>query len=251
MWLSARYQFLPKQLTAHAAIVMDHFGIGFETGENVIADGLSVPIQERQVVLFSGPSGSGKSTLMRAAAEQLSLAAEQLSSVLWVDHLDLGSRLLVDSLNLPAADALNVLTSCGLGEGRLLLRTPAELSDGQRYRFRLAMAVARRPQWIVADEFTAAWDRPLAKVMAFNVRRLCDRFGIGFLLATTHEDIVDDLRPDVQVQCHSDGCAEVHCAAAQKKTASRSHRNCGFRGEPSPTGRTSLGGITAATTLDS
>src|SRR5690606_24918665 len=72
--------------------------------------------------------------------------------------------------------------------------------------------VAPRPHtWILADEFTATLDRTLAKVVAFNVRRLADRSGIGFLLATTHEDIAGDLAADVHVRCGLDGQIAVAC----------------------------------------
>ena len=51
---------------------------------------------------------------------------------------------LIDALRGPVEDRLATLAGCGLGEARLLLRTPGELSEGQRYRFRLAYALASR-----------------------------------------------------------------------------------------------------------
>ena len=51
------------------------------------------------------------------------------------------------------------------------------------------------------DEFTATLDRTLAKVVAFNVRKQLARTGVGLLAATTHTDIIDDLRPDLLVRC--------------------------------------------------
>uniref|UniRef100_A0A7C4LLM7 ABC transporter domain-containing protein n=1 Tax=Schlesneria paludicola TaxID=360056 RepID=A0A7C4LLM7_9PLAN len=317
--LSVAYSFLPKTVTAHAAVVMDHFGIGFETGRHVIADRLALPISAGDSVCFTGPSGSGKSSLMRAAAEQLARAASPSAAtashggVVWCDRLDLGEQLLVDGLGLPAAEALPLLAACGLGEAQLLLRTPAELSDGQRYRFRLAKALACRPRWLVADEFTAALDRTLARVIAHNLRKLTRRMQVGCLLATTHEDVLADLQPDVHVHCRLDGritvvradddgtdgrstmgrsgsaastassiatvasastasLAPAVCAAATvssvaraddsgrdpleppqppgrtvvKKKRSASRTSCGCRPAPVPTGRISLGGITAA-----
>jgi ABC-type lipoprotein export system ATPase subunit len=220
MKLHVAYDFLPKTLTANAAVVMDHFGVGFETGRHVIADGLELPIRPGDIVCFTGASGSGKSSLMRAVAEELEKVSGTLGSVpdtarvdigrvVWLDRLDLGEALLVDGLGLPANEALALLAACGLGEAQLLLRTPAELSDGQRYRYRLAKALAQQPQWIVADEFTAALDRTLAQVIAFNLRKLATRTGVGCLIATTHEDIVADLAPDVHVVCRLDGAIRV------------------------------------------
>ncbi len=218
MHITVSHDFLPKQNSTRAAIVMDHFGIGFEKGRNLIAEDFDLPIEPGDVVLFTGASGSGKSSLMRAASAQLqtnlqspspnsqpSTFNSQPSPLLNIDDLDLGDRILIDSLTLPVEESMSLLSACGLGEAHLLLRTPAELSDGQRYRFRLALGLSRRPAWIVADEFTATLDRTLARVIAFNIRRLSDRRGTGFLLATTHEDVAEDLSPDLHVQCRLDG----------------------------------------------
>lgn len=281
MLLTVAHEFLPKHNSVRACEVMDHFGIGFEQGRHVITEGLELPLRPGQVVLFTGASGSGKSSLMRAAAAGLAGCsqrgvtapppAEDRSGssgevrVLPLDALALPDRLVIDALDLPTAEAMNLLSACGLGEAHLMLRTPAELSDGQRYRFGLAFALSQRPQWIVADEFTATLDRTLAKVIAFNLRRLADRTGTGFLLATTHEDVAVDLDPDLHVRCRLDGNLTVERreaagepdrnagpppAPAKKNAASHSTRSCGSPPRPVATGRTSLGGIIAAITSD-
>ena len=238
MHISVAHDFLPKSPSVHASIVMDHFGVGFETGRRELARDLEVPIQPGDVVAFMGPSGSGKSSLMRAVAAQL-------DDVLSLDSLELGDRILVDGLGQEIGATLSLLSSCGLGEAPLLLRTPAELSDGQRYRYRLALGFARQPHWVVADEFTAALDRTLARVIAANLRKLSKRTGIGCLLATTHEDILDDLQPDVLVRCRLDGPPDVsRCDVKKKRSVSTT--NSPSRPERHATGRTLLGGITAA-----
>lgn len=272
MLLTVSHDFLPKHNSSRASIVMDHFGIGFEQGRHVIAHDLDLPIRPGDVVLFTGASGSGKSSLMRAAAAALQTGAApngtqpaglmsttlppQLSNLLNIDDLDLGDRILIDRLPLSVSESMQLLSACGLGEAHLMLRTPAELSDGQRYRFRLACGLAERPAWIMADEFTATLDRTLARVLAFNIRRLADRTGAGFLLATTHEDIIDDLSPDLQVQCRLDG--EIVAArndessetqppdAPVKKKRSPSLPTSGSPRPPNRTGRISLGGIIGA-----
>ncbi|MCA8996785.1 MAG: hypothetical protein KDA80_07365 [Planctomycetaceae bacterium] len=202
MQLSVSHAFLPKSHTTRASMVMQHFGIDFEQGRHVLAETLSLPIEHGQLVLFTGESGSGKSSLMRETATQLRGAGE---SVIDVDDLNLGESLLIDRLELNFEESLKLLAACGLGDAHLMLRTPAELSEGQRYRFRLALALSQRPDWLIADEFTATLDRTLAKIVSFNLRKLCDRSKTGFLLATTHDDVTKDLNPDLHVQCHLNG----------------------------------------------
>lgn len=246
MKISASHQFLPKTNSTQSAMVMDSFGIDFEQGEHVIAKDLELPVEDGEIVLFTGESGSGKSSLMRALRSSLESSGERVISL---NEINLGNRLLVDSLDLPFQESLQLLSACGLGEAHLLLRTPQELSDGQRYRFQLAKGLATKADWIVADEYTATLDRTLAKVISFNIRKMSDRSSTGFLLATTHDDITSDLSPDVHVRCQLNGQVEVTRAGAEsgKKKDSPSPINSGYPPPPKPTGRISLGGITAAT----
>ncbi|QDT36114.1 ATP-binding cassette domain-containing protein [Stratiformator vulcanicus] len=198
MQINVSYPTLPKVPSSHASLVMDHFGLTFDTAEHVVARDLHLPIEPGQIVAFTGPSGSGKSSLLRTAAAEL-------DGVINAATIELPDTLVCDALGLPFEKAVELLSLVGLSEPRLMLRTPAELSDGQRFRFRIAAAFAQKPQWIVIDEFTATLDRTLAKVIAFNVRRLSEKQGIGFLVATTHEDIAEDLTPDLHVRCDLDG----------------------------------------------
>jgi len=242
MQLDVAYELLPKQRTVRSSQVLDHFGIDFECGRHVIADRLDLPIRAPDIVLFTGPSGSGKSSLLRAAAAVL---ANQ-DAVIDVDAIDLGHDVIIDSLPADFESALEILALCGLSEAQVLLRTPQELSEGQRRRLQLAQALSGEPDWLLADEFTATLNRTLAKVVAFNMRRVADRTGTGFLLATTHTDIIEDLNPDLHVQCDLSGAVRIDRrdnGPSQKKSMSHSRPSCGSAPPPDPTGRTSLGGI--------
>jgi ABC-type ATPase with predicted acetyltransferase domain len=194
--ITIQYAFRPVRRSLATGRVADLFGLATEQPAHIIAENVALDIRPGDLVLFTGPSGSGKSSLLRAAGEQLG-AVDAMG-------LDLPEVPLVDALPGTIEERLSALAACGLSEARLLLRTPSELSDGQRYRFRLAMALSRK-RLVVADEFAANLDRTLAKVLAFNLRKQVTRSGIGMLLATTHEDLIADLRPDLHVRCLGDG----------------------------------------------
>lgn len=260
MRLNVSHKFLPKTPTVRTSRVLDDFGIDFEQGRHVIADDFDFDLQPGNVVAFTGASGSGKSSLLRAVVNELREAA----MVIDLDDVVLGDRPLVDALPGSVEDAMQLLSQCGLGEAHLMLRTPAELSEGQRYRFRLALAISEQPDWIVADEFTATLDRTLAKVVSFGIRRHASKKSsplsstpsstpsvsnlTGFLIATTHEDVLDDLVPDVHVRCELDGEIEVTRHERKKKDAARSTTTSGSARRPVAIGRISLGGITGRTT---
>lgn len=188
---------------------MDYFGISHDIEPRIIARDLELPIEAGDIVLFTGGSGSGKSSLLRAVALQLEQSSLATDSFITLSQLDLGKQSLVDSLPVEFDEALQLLSMCGLGEAPLMLRTPAELSDGQRYRFAFALAIARRPNWIIADEFAALLDRTTAQVIAHNVRRLADRYGFGCLLATAQDDLAADLEADIHLTCELDGTMNV------------------------------------------
>lgn len=261
--LTVRHPVRPARRSLATARVADLFGLAEGEPDHVVADGLQLDVRPGDVVLVTGPSGSGKSSVLRVVGRHLGAVD--------VNALPLPDAPLVDALPGPIDDRLATLASCGLGEARLLLRTPAELSDGQRHRFRIAYALSlvnrhssfgktpagggseqmtndQSRMTVLLDEFGAVLDRPLAKVLAFTLRKLSARAGVGVLAATTHDDLTADLAPDLHVRCLGDGRFELERReAVVKKKWSASPTSCGCLRAPSPTGRTSLGGITAAT----
>jgi GNAT superfamily N-acetyltransferase len=52
------------------------------------------------------------------------------------------------------------------------------------------------------DEFAATLDRDTAKIVAYNVQKLARQLGKAVLAATTHTDLLEDLKPSVHIHKH-------------------------------------------------
>lgn len=185
------------ELSPNVVAVAEMFGLGVDREKTVtVVAPCEIDIEPGDVVYISGGSGSGKSVILRALQEQFDGAVS-------LEEQDISSQCaLVDCFEGPLDEALKWLSLAGLSDAFALLRRPGELSDGQRYRFQLALALAQRPRFICIDEFCNLLDRITAAVVAFNVRQFADRFGTTFVVASSHDDLLDDLHPDVVVIKH-------------------------------------------------
>ncbi len=242
--LSCGYEFQAAEMTTRVSRVMDHFGVGKEIERHVVAEGLMLDVEDGDIVAFTGDSGSGKSSLMRELATQF-------EGVLWFDDIEFVEGAVIDQFDGDWAESMAILSACGLGEAQVMLRRPGELSDGQRMRLKIALGIAQNPVWLVIDEFTSSLDRALAKVIAFNLKKLSVRHHIGILVATTHEDMLEDLSPAVWVRMGIDGEIEVStqregevCAEKKSDRGSVLRMRSGSVKGPVATGRTLLAGIT-------
>jgi uncharacterized protein len=176
--------------------VAEAFGIGLEDREFVVFDNMSLEVKQGDVVYITGQSGAGKSVLLRELARQMEAEGK---TVVNLDSIQFEDKALIDQIGKDTNDAVNRLGVAGINDAYLYLRRPAELSDGQRYRFRLAKAMETGAQVWVADEFLAVLDRTAAKVIAYSLQKAARRAGATLIVATTHTDMVEDLYPSLMV----------------------------------------------------
>lgn len=177
--------------------VAEAFGLGLDAKKFVIFDNQEIEVNQGDVVYITGQSGSGKSLLLRELKEQMSKEGLQISDI---DSVELLDKPLIDQIGKDTTQALTLLSIAGLNDAYLFVRKPAELSDGQRYRFKLAKVIESGAKVWIADEFLAVLDRTTAKVLAFNLQRTARKAGATLMVATTHTDMVEDLAPNLYVE---------------------------------------------------
>ncbi len=172
--------------------------------------GADLDVQEGEIVLLSGANGAGKTTLLRLCAGLLPLrsgAAEVFGSDLAVDRRSIRRSLALvghetfcyDDLSVhdnirfatravgrAAADADAALERLALG--RVARVAHGRLSQGQRRRVALAIALARDPRLLLLDEPHAGLDEQGRSVVD-DVVRAAPAEGRTVLLASHELDI--------------------------------------------------------------
>ncbi len=197
--------------TPRTAEVGVRFGIPMYARKVTVVSPTQIALRPGEIVLLCGPSGSGKSS----ALEEIARHCRGGCSVGRVTFP--ADAAIVDRVAPWASlgDALSILTTCGLGEAGLWVRPFDTLSEGEKFRARLARAVALHvrdgstPGPLMCDEFCASLHRRAAKAISFGLHKLVARRGLTIVLACSHEDVLDDLRPQTVVWFRGRGRCEV------------------------------------------
>ncbi|USN99696.1 MAG: ATP-binding cassette domain-containing protein [Phycisphaeraceae bacterium] len=171
-----------------------------------------------RVALLTGPSGAGKSVLLGAVWRRLgdrgSGIGDQGAEVVRAHRVRLDARRAVAEhrVSMPLDDWLGLLSMAGLADARVLATPAGRLSDGERARLRLAVAMSRfgapRPAgsgWLLVDECCSTLDRETAAGVAATLRRWATRTGTRVIAASAHADLIGLLGPDLVVRCEAGG----------------------------------------------
>lgn len=186
--------------TTRVMEIAESFGLGMEDKEFTLYDDLPLIIEPGDVVYITGQSGSGKSVVLRELQRQMRESGLKVTSI---DDIAFDNdRPVIDQIGKTTSEALSLLSLAGLNDAYLFIRKPTELSDGQRYRLRIAKLIEAGAGVWAADEFGAVLDRVTAQVVGSNLQRAARQCGAIVLVATTHEDLLTALRPDVTITKH-------------------------------------------------
>jgi ABC-type ATPase with predicted acetyltransferase domain len=213
--ISKRFRWKHK-LSENAARVCRMFGLTADRlDEQSIEHRCTLKIKEGDIVYITGPSGSGKTVILEelerkiGPGKRVNLSQIELSK----------DKAVIDCIDGDIISRLQTLSLAGLNDVFCVLNRPARLSEGQKWRFRLAKALGKKAEYVFADEFCSGLDRITACVIAHNIRKFADRTGTKFILASSHEDILLDLSADVLVVKDFSGPANIIYKDTQRKYA--------------------------------
>ncbi|CAJ2377143.1 MAG: putative ABC transporter [Arenicellales bacterium IbO2] len=213
--------------SAECRRVQEAFGIVSGEFKSELMRNFSAEFNAGEITLVSGTSGVGKSLFLSTIQHVLQRTGHK-------SHLPKGIEVeckkapkkarIVRLQNPPRAkapiellsshsldDAMQTLASAGLAEAHLFVRPAYALSLGQYYRLALAIALSKKFDIILIDEFCEPLDEYTTAVVCRKLRRIASKDGISVVVATADaRHVSSELRPDRTLLLSSDGRHQWH-----------------------------------------
>lgn len=191
-----RYFTSSVERTPRVLEIAEGFGLGLSDKKFVVYDNLEIEVGQGDVVYITGQSGSGKSLLLRDLSEQMRNNGLKIADL---NEVILEEKPVIELIGKNTTEAADLLAKAGISDAWIYIRKPSELSDGQRYRLKLAKIMESDADVWIADEFGAVLDRVTAKVIAFNIQKVARANNKTLMVATTHTDMKEELGPSLMI----------------------------------------------------
>lgn len=170
------------------------------------------PLPDAGSMVVSGPSGAGKTTLLREMRTRL--RAEGIVCI-ETERVALRRAPAVDQFRSRSVDeAMSALAGAGLAEAACFVRRPEEMSEGQRRRLRLAIAMDRLRRALergdraalLIDGFCDGLDDATARSCAHLLGRFARQAPPSLvLIATTRDQVAGWIGADEHLRIDPDG----------------------------------------------
>jgi len=196
--LKCHVEFSTKaKVTKRTVAVCEAFGLGVDEAKHfIVFDDFSLDFCKGDLIFVTGDSGGGKTLLLKAFKKFFGNEAIELGD-LEIDP----DETLVEGVGRDVKEAIEILSLCGLNDAFLVLRKYKELSEGQKYRYKLAKLMDDRERnvWVI-DEFCATLDRVMACILAYLVQKVARKHDKTVIVGTTHRDLIEDFQPDILIE---------------------------------------------------
>ncbi len=182
-------------ITERTILVSSAYGLGLDEAKNFkLYDNCKFQVKKADIVLVNGDSGSGKSWILENVFKKIEGAISMSDIKIANDEV------VIEGIGKDLNDALMKLNIAGLGDAFLYLRKYSQLSDGQKYRYKIAKLLDcdDKDIWIL-DEFCATLSRTQAQIISFNLQKIARKLGKTIIVATTHTDLFDHIRPNLHI----------------------------------------------------
>lgn len=199
MIMNVAFKTATPEINERVSSVSEAFGIGIDETVNFeVFKQFRLSFNDDDLIYITGDSGSGKTTFLRHIEERLRTDRNKVT--VNFDDVEIDEEeTVIDGLGSDVNEAMSYLSSAGMSEAFLMLRRYKELSDGQKYRYRLAKMLSKKADAYFIDELGATLDRVMARVIAFNLQKWARRERKMIVSASTHHDLIEDFNPDVLV----------------------------------------------------
>lgn len=166
------------------------FGMDMADSVFTVYEDFNFSTAKGERIYITGQSGSGKTQLLKSMKKDYEAQGLKIGDL---SEVEISDDPLVDQLGEDTNHAIQLLNMAGLNDAHLFIRKPSQLSDGQKYRLRIAKLLEKNVDVMICDEFGAILDRETAKVLARHMWNVSLKHSVAVVVATTHRDLQRDL----------------------------------------------------------
>lgn len=202
-------------------------------GNKEILKGISQHLADGEIVALIGPNGAGKSTLLKViagllipTAGRICIDGQEITTLPSYERVKLGVSFFVQGgrvfPNLSVKENLKIAANTVPSNEQkrnlkdilslfpqlevLFDRRAGLLSGGERQGLALAMAIIKRPRWLLLDEPSASLSPSLVHQTFLKLKEVSKQWGLSILIA--EQNIIEATKLAQRVLVMSDG--QIH-----------------------------------------